>query len=96
MVTATGIILGFVLNFANTWVKTSTAPEGVEIAIGILVLIGVVCLIAVLPRMLRMHGTSATAEQAARYFNRTLALFVTGVSAAVSGALLDMLSNFFG
>jgi uncharacterized membrane protein YjfL (UPF0719 family) len=92
MVTATGIILGFVLNFASSWVRTDSAlPEVLAFVVFGLILIGMVCLVLVLNRVLRMGVPAATAE---RYYQRTLSLFIIGVSSAAAGILIDMLGNF--
>ena len=92
MVTATGIILGFILNFATTWVKSDTPlRESLACVVALCVLVGIVNLILVLQRVLRMDYPRDTAEQ---YYSRTLTLFITGVSLAFIGVLIDMFSNF--
>lgn len=92
MVTAAGVILGFVLTFANSWVKTDTAvPEVFAYVVFALILVGQVCLIAVLSRILRM---GVTPDRAVAYYSRTLRLFVAGVSCSVAGVLIDVFSNF--
>ena len=92
LVTATGIILGFVLNFASNWVKSDT-PLGDTGAysVGGLILLGMVCLITVLARILQIGVPS---DRAAGYYRTTVRIFVAGVSLAVAGAMIDMYSNF--
>ena len=52
MVTATGIILGFVLNFVASWVKTdSPVGDGLAYLIGLCVVAGTASLILVLFRI---------------------------------------------
>lgn len=93
LVTATGIILGFTLNFASGWVRSdSTVGERMAWLIAGLILAGVVCLIVVLTRIL----DGAVPEEAAEeHYRRTVRLFIIGVSAAVSGVMLDMGTTFW-
>lgn len=92
LVTATGIILGFVLNFASTFVKSeSILSDFVSYIIGICVLIGIVCLIVVLKLVLTMNYPKTDAE---KYYQKTLNLFIIGVSSAFIGVMIDMFANF--
>lgn len=92
LVTATGIILGFMLNFAATWVKTdSPLGDGLAYFVGICVLAGTGCLIAALYRILRMSYPRGQVE---RYYNRTLLLFILGISVAFLGVFIDMSVHF--
>lgn len=92
LVTATGIILGFLLNFAATWVKTES-PLGDSLAylVGVCVLVGAGCLIGTLYRILRFTYPRDQAEQ---YYNRTLLLFICGLSIAFVGVFIDMSVHF--
>lgn len=93
LVTATGIILGFVLNFASSWVKSDTAVgEWMAFLIFGLVLAGMAALITVLARILRLGVPPA---EAARYYGTTVRIFILGVSLAVGGVVLDMAGNFW-
>ncbi len=93
VVTATGIILGFVLNFGSTWVKSDSAVgEGVAYLVAVLILVGLTSLIVVLARILRSGVPAADAEA---YYATTITIFVAGVSASVAGVLIDMYSNFW-
>ena len=92
LITGTGIILGFVLNFAGSFVKAeSGTPEWAAYLVFVLLLVGVACLITVLSRILRL-GVSG--DEAVAWYQRTRQIFVIGVGCAVAGALVDMLSNF--
>lgn len=92
IVTATGILLGFVLNFAAGWVKADMAiGDAMAYIVGGSVLIGIVLLILVLYRVLRMDYPK---EQAESYYARTLTLFIIGVSLSFVGALIDMFGHF--
>lgn len=93
VVTATGIILGFTLNFASTWVRSDTAVgERLAYVVAVLVLGGVVALIVVLARILR---TGIEPTEVATFYDRTIRLFIVGVSLAVAGVCIDMASNFW-
>ena len=92
LVTATGIILGFILNYAANFVKAeSTMSDGMAYFIGGCVLLGIVCLIVVLYRILHMYYPK---ESAQAYYQATLRLFIFGVSIAFAGVVVDMFANF--
>lgn len=92
IVTATGILLGFILNFAASWVKADTPmPDWMAYLVGICVLTGITLLIRVLYRVLRMDYPRDRAES---YHAQTLRLLILGVCLSFSGALLDMFSHF--
>ena len=92
MVTATGIILGFVLNFVANWVKSdSPVGDGLAYVIGISVVAGAASLIVVLFRILNMDYPR---QQAQQYYNRTLRLFIGGLCLAFLGVFLDMFVHF--
>lgn len=92
IVTATGILLGFILNFTANWVKTETPmPDGLAYLVGICVLTGIILLVVVLHRVLRMDYPRDRAEA---YHARTLQLLITGVALSFAGALIDMFSHF--
>lgn len=92
MVTATGIILGFILNFASTFVKSdSPLSDIVAHIIGFCILTGIVCLIIVLSRVLKMNYKKEKAEE---YYQRTLNYFLFGVSISFVGVMVDMFANF--
>ncbi|MBL9154644.1 MAG: hypothetical protein JNK37_19350 [Verrucomicrobiales bacterium] len=92
IVTATGILLGFILNFAANWVKTETPmPDWLAYLVGACVLTGIVMLIAVLHRVLRMDYPR---DQAEAYHARTLLYLIAGVALSFAGALIDMFSHF--
>lgn len=92
LVTATGIILGFILNFASTWVKTeSSLSDALAYFVGFCVLTGVVMLIYVLFRVLRMPPLK---EDGAIYYKKTLRYFIIALSLAFVGVFVDMFANF--
>ncbi len=91
MVTATGIILGFILNFAASFVKTGSTSDFLDYTILIFVLLGIVSLILVLHRILRFDYPRENCDS---YYKFTLRLFIWGISAAFLGVMLDMVSHF--
>lgn len=92
MVTSTGIILGFVLNFAASFVKSDSAtPDWVAYAVFGLIIVGVSSLLVTLSRIL-VFGV--TADQSVEWYQRTRQWFMIGVTSATGGAMLDMFSNF--
>jgi hypothetical protein len=92
LVTATGIILGFILNFTSSFVKTDNGlNDTIAYSIGICILIGIISLIIVLGRVLKMKYPK---EKAETYYQSTLTLFLFGVSISFIGVMIDMFANF--
>ena len=93
VVAATGILLGFILNFAASWVKEEgLMPVWLACLVGAFVLAGVVLLVNVLYRALRMDYPR---EQAAQWYAGTLRRFILGVGLSFIGAFIDMFSHFW-
>ena len=92
MITATGIILGFLLNYETTWVRSETplSDTGAFI-VGICLLIGTINLIIVLYRMLKINKAAENSES---YYSKTLWLFIIGIVVMFVGVFIDMFSNF--
>lgn len=88
MVTASGIILGFVLNFATGLVRRDNKSDLIIILILLTTLIGIVCLIVSLFRVLN-HNYDR--ENSAKYYSKTLKFFISGVIFSFSGGLIKML-----
>lgn len=94
LVTATGIILGFILNFAAGFVKTDNGLSDFwAYVIAICILLGVISLIYVLYRTLKIYQDPNTATV---YYHITLKYFIFGVSIAFVGVMVDMFGNFMG
>src|SRR5215510_7078231 len=77
MVTATGIFLGFMLNFTSVWIKDAFVKyifKDIVVAIGITVCL--FTLLLVLFRMLRMNYPTHPDE----FYRRTLRLFLVGIT----------------
>ena len=78
MVTATGIFMGFMLNFGSTWVKEAfTKNMFRDIVLGLSIIVCISLLLIVLFRILNMHYP---ADKVDAYYKRTLRLFITAVS----------------
>lgn len=93
MVTATGIILGFILNFASTFVRNDSPLSILASYItGICILTGIICLIVVLSRVLQMKYPRDEAE---KYYSKTLNIFIIGVSISFIGVILEMFISFW-
>ena len=92
MVTATGILLGFMLNFATAWIpgafRQSTTRE-IMVCIGLLLCIPL--LVVVLFRILSMRYPK---EHVERYYTKTLVMFIIGVSIPFAMVLIAMIENF--
>lgn len=92
LVTATGIILGFILNFASTWVKSeSLLSDTLAYGVAFSILLGTICLLTALYRILDM---SYPKEEGEAYYGKTLRLFITGLGFSFAGVMLDMFANF--
>jgi hypothetical protein len=77
MVTATGIFLGFMLNFTSVWIKDAFSKytfRDIVVAIGITVCL--FTLLLVLFRMLRMNYPTDPDV----FYRRTLRLFLIGIT----------------
>lgn len=78
MVTATGIFLGFMLDFANGWLPNAFETfRFKDVAVGTSTLTSIALLIVVLFRVLRINYKVETAE---RYYKKTLRFFIIAIS----------------
>jgi hypothetical protein len=78
MVTATGIFLGFMLDFVNSWMPNSfTAYKFRDAVLGIGAATSIALLIIVLFRILSMNYRPESADV---FYKKTLRLFITGIS----------------
>jgi hypothetical protein len=91
MVTATGILLGFMLNFASSWVpKAFSTHVFIESIIALCLLVCVPLLLIVLYRILSMHIPEQHVEA---YYKKTLKLFIIGVSIPFMTLVIIMLRS---
>lgn len=92
LVTATGIILGFIFSFASTFVKIDSGLSDLTAyIIGVSILLGIVCLIVVLSRVLKMNYPK---EKAEKYYQKTLTIFLFGLSISFFGVMIDLFASF--
>lgn len=91
LVTAGGIILGFVLNFATSLVKRNNRSDILALLILVFTLIGIVLLIISLYRILNREYDR---DNAKRYYRKTLNYFLAGVILSFVGGVFKMLHTF--
>ena len=92
LVTATGIFLGFMLDFANGWLPSAfsrTLLGGIVVALCLISSIAL--LVIVLYRILRMDYPQGMED---RYYKTTLYLFIFGVSIPFLSIMLIMVERF--
>ena len=78
IVTATGILLGFILNFGSSSLTNAFSKQLFrEYLVSIGLALSATLLLVVMYRVLNMHYPKDRAEQ---YYKRTLFLFITGIS----------------
>ena len=78
MVTATGIFLGFMLEYVNGWMPDSfTAYKFRDAVLGIGIVTSIALLIIVLYRILSMNYRPESADV---FYKKTLRLFISGIS----------------
>lgn len=92
LVTAAGIILGFVLSFVTELVKRDRRSDVIAWLILIFTLIGITLLIISLYRILNNRYNR---ENADKYYSRTLNYFLAGVIFSFIGGLLKMTHTLF-
>jgi hypothetical protein len=89
MVTATGIFLGFMLNYASGWITTAFTVHIVrDTIVGISIVLCITLLLVVLYRMLNMHYPT---EQVDAYYQKTLRFLLIAASLPFIGFLLLVL-----
>jgi len=78
IVTAAGLILGFILDFAGTWLtKAFTEQPFKDLIVALGLIVCITLLLIVLFRILRMDYPRDKVEV---YYKKTLHLFVLGIS----------------
>lgn len=97
MVTATGIFLGFMLEFANGWLPSAFATFSFrDIVISISTITSIALLIIVLFRVLRINYRVESTEQ---YYKKTLRCFIIAISIPFFSMVLvvihKLVKNFF-
>jgi uncharacterized membrane protein YcjF (UPF0283 family) len=91
MVTAVGILLGFILNFASSWVRDAFSKHLFrEFVIAISLALCIALLVIVLYRILSMHYPKDRAEE---YYKKTLTLFIVGITLPFVTIIYVMIEN---
>ena len=91
MVTATGIILGFVLAFAGKWAtEPATTTDVSDYFVGTGMIVGIVLLVIVLYRVL--NNAHADDTVGVRY-HTSLKIFIVGICFAFGGVVLGILQS---
>src|SRR4030095_1440397 len=85
LVTATGIFLGFMLNFTSVWIKDAFAKYLFrDIVVAISITISLFLLLLVLIRILRIRYPTETE----RFYRKTLIFFFFGITIPFVGFLI--------
>lgn len=93
LVTATGILLGFLLNFSISWVNTPSKIDDFRDFVSLIGLVSSIVLLTItLYRVLNMEYPD---EQARAYYRRTLRYFIAGLCCIVGAIFLIMIYSFF-
>ena len=93
MVTATGIFLGFMLDFANGWLPNSfTIYMFRDIVIAIGTLGSIALLIIVLYRVLRADYSGGSVN---RFYKKTLHYFIIGISFPFFAGVIVVIQKLF-
>ena len=91
MVTATGIFLGFMLNFTSDWMPNAfTKDKFRDVVLSIAVIFCLASLIWVLIRMLRMKYP----VEPAIFYRRTLILFIIGITTPFVAFIIIAIKKF--
>ena len=86
MVTAIGIILGFVLGFSGKWATEPVSETSMnDVLVGIGLFLSILFLIIAMFRILNSNYPS---ENIKTYYQKTLLFFIFGLSFAFAGTLL--------
>ncbi len=93
LVTAIGIILGFVLGFTATW-ATQPVSETTwsDYIIGLGLFLSIILQIIALYRIL---NNALPKESPGQYYQKTLKIFISGLSIAFMGILVSIFQNIF-
>jgi hypothetical protein len=92
LVTATSILLGFVLNFANNWVpKAFASQQSKETVISVALCLCIFSLIVVLYRILNIDYPR---ERVRPYYKKTLLVFITGLSVVCLAIIIVMIESY--
>lgn len=93
LVTAIGIILGFVLGFTANWATQPVQEtDWADYVIGLGLLISVVLQITALYRILNNNYPK---ENSGKYYQKTLKYFIIGLCCSFAGILISIFQTIF-
>ncbi len=88
MVTAIGIILGFVLGFIGKW---ATEPVDKTVLSDYIVAVGlIISVILLLIALYRILNNNYPSQKVSEYYKKTLMLFIVGISVAFFGIIISI------
>lgn len=91
MVTAIGIILGFVLGFIGKW---ATEPVDKTVVSDYIVAIGlIISVMLLLVALYRILSNNYPTQKVSDYYKKTLKLFIVGISVAFLGIVISILQT---
>jgi hypothetical protein len=91
MVTATGIFLGFMLNFTSGWIKDAfTKNMFRDCVVAICMMVSLSLLLLVLIRILRMKYPT----DPERFYRKTLVFFFFGIAIPFLGFIIIIIDRF--
>ncbi len=92
IVTTTGILMGFILNYSSNWAQDAQSKSRInQLLIGISVITCITLLLIVLYRILNINYPKDKAEA---YYHKALLLFIFAISIPFSGIVLVIIKNF--
>ena len=93
LVTATGILLGFILNFSIGWVNTPSKIDDFRDFVSLIGLVSsIIFLVITLYRVLSMDYPD---DKVREYYRKTLHYFIAGLSCLIGAIFLIMIYSFF-
>ena len=93
IVTVTGILLGFLLNFAINWVSHPSSIYNLKDDVSLLGLISSISLLSIV--LYRVLNIAYPKEHAEQYYQKTLRLFITGLCCIFLPIIIIMIKSFF-
>jgi len=90
MVTATGIFLGFMLNFTSEWTKGAIQLQKLrDLIVAVSIVVSLSLLLVTLFRILRMYHPEAPDK----FYRKTLFFFLIGISIPFAAFLVIIIEN---
>jgi hypothetical protein len=93
MVTVTGFLLGFLLNYAIGWIAKPSSLYKFEDTVSMLVLVTSIILFSIV--LFRILNIRYPKESAEKYYQTTLRFFMAGLICILLGIFVVMVKSFF-